>query len=106
MVEVRLSGRNMADFEADGFVIVEDVLTSTEVAAARAAVIDHGRTWHGSRDNRGKTPRRSVISHCISSAARFHETTVGPIYGRYKMAGTTAMDESFFPVPWRDDGYR
>ncbi len=73
---------------------------------AGSAVIHHGRTWHGSRDNRGEKPRRSVISHCMSSAARFHETRVGPVYGRYRKAGTTEMDESFFPVLWREDGYR
>jgi len=73
---------------------------------AGSAVIHHGRTWHGSRDNRGANPRRSIISHCMSSAARFHETAVSPIYGRYKKAGSTEMDESFFPVLWRADGYR
>lgn len=73
---------------------------------AGSAVIHHGRTWHGSRDNRGTQPRRSVISHCMSSAARFHETRVGPVYGRYKKAGSSEMDESFFPVLWREDGYR
>lgn len=73
---------------------------------AGSAVIHHGRTWHGSRDNRGTHPRRSVISHCMASSARFHEANVGAIYGRYKRAGSTEMDESFFPVLWREDGYR
>ncbi len=73
---------------------------------AGSAVIHHGRTWHGSRDNRGQNPRRSVISHCISSAARFDGTGVSAVYSRYKQVGSTAMDESFFPVLWREDGYR
>jgi ectoine hydroxylase-related dioxygenase (phytanoyl-CoA dioxygenase family) len=73
---------------------------------AGSAVIHHGRTWHGSRSNRGQAPRRAVISHCMSSAARFRPAAVSPVYSRYKRAGSCDMDESFFPVLWRDDGYR
>lgn len=67
---------------------------------AGSAVFHHGRTWHGSRDNRGAHPRRSIVAHCMSSAARFHETNMSPIYSRYRQSGTTEMDESFFPVLW------
>ena len=42
----------------------------------------------------------------MSSAARFHPTNVGYVYGRYKRAGSTEMDESFFPVLWTEDGCR
>ena len=28
------------------------------------------------------------------------------IYSRYKKAHSTDMDESYFPVLWREDGYR
>jgi ectoine hydroxylase-related dioxygenase (phytanoyl-CoA dioxygenase family) len=73
---------------------------------AGTAVFHHGRTWHGSRDNRGEKPRRSVIAHCISSAAKFHPTKVSYIYSRYKKRDTVEMDESYFPVLWREDGYR
>lgn len=73
---------------------------------AGSAVLHHGRTWHGSRANRGKAPRRSLVAHCMSSEARFHDTRVGPIYGRYKRHGSTEMDESFFPILYRQDGYR
>jgi hypothetical protein len=73
---------------------------------AGSCVIHHGRTWHGSRDNRGESPRRSVIAHCISSAARFHPENVSAIYSRYRKVGSTEMDESYFPVLWREDGYR
>jgi len=84
---------------------VEPEIVPIEVKAG-SAVFHHGRTWHGSRSNRGEAPRRSVVAHCMSSAARFHEAKVGAIYGRYKRHGSTEMDESFFPVLWRDDGYR
>jgi ectoine hydroxylase-related dioxygenase (phytanoyl-CoA dioxygenase family) len=73
---------------------------------AGAAVFHHGRTWHGSRDNRGEKPRRSVVAHCISSAAKFHPNKVSYIYSRYKKRDSVEMDESYFPVLWREDGYR
>jgi ectoine hydroxylase-related dioxygenase (phytanoyl-CoA dioxygenase family) len=73
---------------------------------AGAAVFHHGRTWHGSRDNKGDKPRRSVIAHCISSAALFHPTQISYIYSRYKKVNSEEMDESYFPVLWREDGYR
>ena len=74
--------------------------------AAGGAVLHHGRTWHGSRENRGTAPRRSLVSHCMSSHSRFHESKVSPVYSRYKRVGSTKMDESFFPILWREDGYR
>ena len=80
-------------------------LVPIEVPAG-SAVFHHGRTWHGSRANSGSAPRRSVVSHCASSTAQFHPSNIGPIYGRYKRHGTLEMDESFFPVLWRKDGYR
>ena len=76
------------------------------VAPAGSAVFHHGRTWHGSGVNLGDTDRRSVVSHCMSSAARYHPTNVSYIYNRYKKVGSTEMDESFFPVLWSEDGRR
>lgn len=73
---------------------------------AGSCVIHHGRTWHGSRDNRGDNPRRAVVAHCISSAAEFHPEKVSSIYSRYKKMGSVEMDESYFPIIWREDGYR
>ncbi|MEM7423201.1 MAG: phytanoyl-CoA dioxygenase family protein [Pseudomonadota bacterium] len=73
---------------------------------AGSAVLHHGRVWHGSRRNGRDLPRRSVVAHCMSSAARFSDAGSSPIYGRYRRAGTDAMDEAFFPILWREDGYR
>jgi hypothetical protein len=42
----------------------------------------------------------------MSSEARFHPATTGYLYSRYKRFGDDEMDESFFPVIWREDGYR
>ena len=30
----------------------------------------------------------------------------GPIYSRYRKLGSDDMDENYFPVLWRSDGYR
>ncbi|HEX4478488.1 MAG TPA: phytanoyl-CoA dioxygenase family protein [Polyangiaceae bacterium] len=65
-----------------------------------------GWTWHGSDTNRRDVPRRSIVAHCMSSEARFHPTNVGYIYSRYKRFGDDAMDETHFPILWRNDGYR
>ena len=50
--------------------------------AAGTALFHHGRTWHGSRDNRGDQPRRAIVSHCISSAAHFHPHELSYVYSR------------------------
>lgn len=80
-------------------------IVAIEVPAG-SAVIHHGRTWHGSRANARGVPRRSVVCHAMSADARFHDSNVGAIYGRYRRHGSTEMDETFFPVLWRRDGYR
>lgn len=67
--------------------------------------IHHGWLWHGSGPNATEDPRRSVVSHQISSEARFTED-VGYVYSRYKRIGTDAMDEAFFPILWSRDGAR
>ncbi|MDX2215047.1 MAG: phytanoyl-CoA dioxygenase family protein [Oculatellaceae cyanobacterium bins.114] len=71
----------------------------------------HGHMWHGSGKN--TTPgklRQSLVVACIPAESRFKpaETYVpgGYIAGRYKQYGSDAMDESFFPILWTQDGYR
>jgi len=88
--------------EAEG---ASDATVAVEVPAGGGA-FHHGWTWHGSALNRGDRPRRSVVAHCIAADARFHEGRVGYIYSRYKRYGDTAMDESFFPILWTEDGRR
>ena len=80
-------------------------LVPVEVAAGGGA-FHHGRTWHGSPAEAAGIGRRSLVVHCVSSEARFHERNVGAIYGRYKRAGETAMEESFFPILWTASGHR
>ena len=70
------------------------------VVKAGDAVIHHGRTWHGSRDNRGDNPRRSVIAHCMAAESRFHPDNDHPVYGRYRQEGSLTMPRDAFPVVW------
>lgn len=74
--------------------------------AAGTCIFHHGGTFHGSGPNRGTQPRRSLITHCLSSQARFHADNVSYIYSRYRRRDSLDMDESFFPVLWTMQGYR
>ena len=80
-------------------------IVPVEVPAGGCAV-HAGGTWHGSDWNRAETPRRSLVTHCLSSEARFHPTQVSSIYNRYKRWGDDTLDESFFPILWTRTGYR
>lgn len=100
----------LADCEAAaalaGVSDIESQIVPIEVRAG-SAVLHHGRVWHGSRSNAsGQVHRRSVVSHCCSSEARFHDTNISPVYGRYRQQDTLEMNESFFPILWQQDGYR
>lgn len=70
----------------------------------------HGWTWHGSGANQSCRPRRSLVLHAMRSeveyAPRNFAQGIGPIYSRYKRLGDNHLDENFFPILWREDGYR
>lgn len=76
------------------------------VVPVGGGVFHSGRTWHGSGINFAAVPRRSVVAHCTTSEAEFSSDDVGYIYSRYKKFGSAEMDESYFPITWRKDGYR
>ena len=77
-----------------------------EVPAGGAA-FHHGWTWHGSpASERADRERRSVISHMITTDTRWHPTITHPLYSHYRRPGEVELDEAFFPVMWREDGYR
>jgi ectoine hydroxylase-related dioxygenase (phytanoyl-CoA dioxygenase family) len=70
----------------------------------------HGWTWHGSGHNRAARPRRSLVLHAMRSDTEYvpgklSEGT-GSIYSRYKHLADSIIDENYFPVLWRNDGYR
>ena len=70
----------------------------------------HGWTWHGSGYNESANPRRSLVLHAMRSDTEYvpehlHSGT-GHIYSRYKHLADNVIDENYFPVLWRKDGYR
>lgn len=66
-----------------------------------------GRIWHGSQPNLSGQPRRAYGIHWVRADAELR-TDRSPTYlfGRYKLAGSTALHESFFPLVWSADGRR
>ncbi len=81
-------------------------LVPIEVPAGGAAFHD-GWTFHGSPPNeRHDRERRSVVSHMISTGTRWNPEHPHPIYSKYRRPGEREIDEAFFPIMWREDGYR
>jgi len=77
-----------------------------EVPAGGAAFHD-GWTWHGSPPNASADrERRAIISHMIASDTRWNPLHNHPVYSRYRRPGEIELDEAFYPVLWREDGYR
>ena len=76
-----------------------------------SCVFHNGKIWHGSGENvmPGKIRRSLALIH-IPAESRFKSTGAyvpgGYNAGRYKRYGDDSMDESFFPIVWRQDGYR
>ncbi|MCH8104656.1 MAG: phytanoyl-CoA dioxygenase family protein [Proteobacteria bacterium] len=70
----------------------------------------HGWTWHGSGHNSSKKPRRSIVLHAMRSDVEYRPENfsqgIGPIYSRYKKLADNSLDENYFPILWREDGYR
>ena len=88
---------------------VEAEIVYVEVPAGGGS-FHHGWTWHGSGENRSDKPRRSLVLHAMRSdveyvPAQFHQG-IGPIYSRYKRLADNRLDENYFPILWREDGYR
>ena len=66
----------------------------------------HGYTWHGSGINVTQNHRRALVAHCVPIDAKFHPTNIGGtgrIYKRYKRNNTNELDDSFFPILWKDN---
>ena len=70
----------------------------------------HGWTWHGSGHNRATKPRRSLVLHAMRSDTEYVPEHLnqgtGCIYSRYKRLADNIIDENYFPILWRNDGYR
>ena len=88
---------------------VEPDIRYVEVKAGGGS-FHHGGTWHGSGANPGPNPRRSLVLHAMRSDVQYvpenFDQGIGPIYSRYKRLGDNTLDENYFPILWREDGYR
>ena len=72
--------------------------------------VHHGMIWHGSGPNNGTAPRRSLVIHAMPDDSRYRRDGFfkgnGPVYSRYARIDSDEMDENYFPILWRSDGYR
>ena len=88
---------------------VEPEVAYVEVPAGGGS-FHHGWTWHGSGENRSPNPRRALVLHAMRSDVEYDpaqfDQGIGPIYSRYKRLGDNQLDENYFPILWREDGYR
>ena len=95
--------------EAAAKAAAEPGIFFVEVAAGGGS-FHHGATWHGSGANTSTNPRRSLVLHAMPSEVEYdprHFTEgIGPIYSRYKRLADNRLDENYFPILWREDGYR
>ena len=88
---------------------IEPEIAYIEVPAGGGS-FHHGWTWHGSGPNTASHPRRSLVLHAMRSDVEYvpahFDQGIGPIYSRYKRLGDNQLDENYFPILWRQDGYR
>ena len=88
---------------------LEAEIVYVEVAAGGGS-FHHGWTWHGSGANQSLKPRRALVLHAMRSDVEYQPQNfaqgTGPIYSRYKRLGDNTLDENYFPILWRADGYR
>ncbi|MEO1387946.1 MAG: phytanoyl-CoA dioxygenase family protein [Cyanobacteria bacterium J06634_6] len=75
-----------------------------------SCVFHHGNIWHGSGKNIMDVVRRSLVIIHVPAESQFQEGGAylpgGYIAAKYRRHGDNAMDESFFPIVWHEDGYR
>lgn len=94
---------------AEGMGDSEAAIEYVEVPAGGGS-FHHGWVWHGSGYNRSDMPRRALVLHAMRSDVEFNparlDSGTGRIYSRYKRLGDNVMDENYFPILWREDGYR
>jgi len=88
---------------------VEPEICPVEVEAGGGS-FHHGCIWHGSGINQSLKQRRSLILHAMPSEVEYvpenFDQGIGPIYSRYRRLSDNRLDENYFPVLWREDGYR
>lgn len=88
--------------------VSEPTIVPIELPAG-GCIFLHGNLWHGSgRNTTSDQTRRSFAVSTLSADACFQPAGVGfgYIFSRYRRVGETAMDESYFPILWTQDGDR
>jgi ectoine hydroxylase-related dioxygenase (phytanoyl-CoA dioxygenase family) len=89
--------------------VVDAEIAYVEVPAGGGS-FHHGWTWHGSGANNSAQPRRSLVLHAMRSDVEYVPANfaqgIGPVYSRYRRLGDNQLDENYFPILWREDGYR
>lgn len=84
-----------------------DAKTVPMEVPAGSCVFHCGEIWHGSGPNlTSDRARRSIGIHMVQVNAQFSNRKGGYIYRRYQRTGDPALDESYFPVLWAEDGRR
>lgn len=74
-----------------------------------SAVFLHGNLWHGSGRNRSASQtRRSFAVSTLPAQIKFQPpgTGTGYIFDRYRRINSLELHESYYPILWREDGYR
>ncbi len=88
---------------------VKPEIVYLEVPAGGGA-FHHGWAWHGSGYNGAARPRRALVLHAMRSDVEYApghlSEGTGRIYSRYKRLADKIVDENYFPILWRNDGYR
>lgn len=88
---------------------VEPEIVYVEVPKGCGSFHD-GWTWHGSGPNKASHPRRALVLHAMRSDTEYVPECLnegmGHVYSRYKRMADNVIDENYFPVLWREDGYR
>ncbi len=76
--------------------------------APGSAICFHGNLWHGSNRNPSvdKSRRSLSISHLHPQTQYRPSTDQGFIFSRYRRISDLALEESYFPLLWSEDGYR
>lgn len=88
---------------------VEAEIVYVEVEAGGGS-FHQGWTWHGSGPNTSPSPRRALVLHAMRCDVEYQPQNFdqgnGPVYSRYRRLGDNRLDENYFPILWREDGYR
>ena len=96
--------------EKEGVEVTEDMIKKVN-APMGAVIFHHGTIWHGASANQSETDGRvQLVCRATRGDVEWSEDFGGDHFSawarRYKHYGEVVPDENFFPIIWREDGYR